>query len=90
MREFEKYGCFFEFFYILNPFVEILSAYLVLMLVEADYSYYRLDLVLSQIGHVEMYEIKKNFLTFLSTPESFIPQSYILYLVACKMCKEMF
>jgi hypothetical protein len=65
MKEFEKFGCLLKFFHFLNPFVEILSALLILMLIEADYSYYRLDLGLSQIGHVKMHSMKKSLLAFL-------------------------
>jgi hypothetical protein len=61
MKEFEKFGCLLEFFYFLNPFIEILSAMLVLMLIEADYSYYRLDLDLSQIGHIKTHRMRKMF-----------------------------
>jgi len=60
MKEFQKIDCLLDLFYFLIPFVEILSALLVLMLIEADYSYYRLDLDLSQIGHIKMHKIKKN------------------------------
>jgi hypothetical protein len=59
MKEFEKFGCLLEFFYFLNPFVEILSALLVLMLIEADYSSNGLDLGLSQIGHNKMHKTKQ-------------------------------
>jgi hypothetical protein len=65
MKESEKFGCLLEFFYFLNPFVEILSALLVLMLIEADYSYYRLDLGQSQIRHIKMHSMKKSSLAFL-------------------------
>lgn len=92
MKEFQKIDCLLDLFYFLIPFVEILSALLVLMLIEADYSYYRLDLDLSQIGHIKMHKIKKilTFLYIFSIPETFIPHSYILYLVSCKKCEEMF
>jgi len=60
MKESEKFGCLLDMFYFLIPFVEILSALLVLMLIEADYCYYRLDLDLSQIGHMKMHKIKNS------------------------------
>ena len=93
MKDFEKFGCRLNFFYFLNPFFEIFSALFVLMLIEADCSYYRLDLGLSQIGHIKMHKNKKKFLTLIyifSIPKTFIPLSYILYLVSCKNCVVMF
>ena len=59
MKDFEIFGCLLEFFYFLIPFIEILSELLDLMLIETDYSYYRLDLGLSQIEHTKIDKIKK-------------------------------
>jgi len=58
MKEFEKFGRLLEFLLFLNPFTEILSALLVLMLIEAVFRYYGLDLGLSQIGHRKMHKTK--------------------------------
>ena len=75
MKDFEIFGCLLEFFYFLNPFVEILSALLVLMLIEADYSYCSLDLGLSQIRHTKIHKIK----TFFSYSFIYVPYPKVLY-----------
>ena len=92
MKEFEKFGRLLEFLHFLNPYFEILSALLVLMLIEAVYSYYGLDLGLNQIGHSKMHKTKnfRRIPLYIFRTRKFLPHSYILYLVACKKCEEMF
>jgi len=75
MKEFEIFGCLLEFLYFLNPFVEILSGLLVLMLIEADCSYYSLDLGLRQIGHTKIHKIKK----FSAYSFIYFPYPKVLY-----------